>query len=570
MIEKNIYKNNIKIKYNKSKMILIFISIILAMLFLNVSYAQSESIESIDVYATIMKNGDIMVSQKWKTYTNTGTEYYIPFSNLNGMEITNFHVSDLNGEYQNIGTNWDIDASFEEKARKCGINTNTTKNDFELCFGKSVRGENIYTVNFTYKNAVRSFSDYDGFNIMFINRDMEPAPKNISVNLQLEDGIPLSKENAGIWAFGYNGEIQFNEGKVVAKNIDSFTSNSSVIIMMKFNKGLLNPVGITSNESFDTMKERALKNSKYNNYKKESNFEIFSRFFPFIIMWMLMLGGAKRMNKTLVKGKGVTRKKYPYWREKIYDANILLLHLTQTGESFKNLVSAQMLKWIKQGVIEITKQEIEVKKILSTTTKTEDVIHILKTPEFKSEFEEDFFEYLLIAKGDKNYTRKEDLKRIIRDDSEVFSTLITNAKIEARKIAYENGYIDKNIRNFKLTEKGIEEAERYYGYTHFLDDFTLMNEKESIEVHIWDEILIIATAIGKGEKVLKEFKEIAPDYEFANGIDTYNTWIILNSYSNTAYNAYTYTQSSYNGYGGFSSFSGGGGFSGGGSGGGGR
>lgn len=568
MIGKNIYKNNMKIKYNKSKMILIFISIILTMLFLNVSYAQSESIESIDVYATIMKNGDIMVSQKWKTYTNKGTEYYIPFSNLNGMEITNFHVSDLNGEYQNIGTNWDIDASFEEKARKCGINTNTTKNDFELCFGKSVRGENIYTVNFTYKNAVRSFSDYDGFNIMFINRDMEPAPKNVSVNLQLEDGTPLSKENAGIWAFGYNGEIIFDEGKAVAKNTSSFTSNSSVIIMMKFNKGLLNPVGITSNESFDTMKSEAIENSKYNNYKKEGNFENFSRFFPFIIMWILMLGGAIKIDKTLVKGKGVTRKKYPYWREKIYDANILLLHLTQTGESFKNLISAQMLKWIKQGVIEITKQEIEVRKILSTTTKTEDVIHILKNPEFESEFEEDFFEYLIIAKGDKDYTRKEDLKRIIREDSEVFSALITNAKIEARKLAYENGYIDKNIRKFKLTEKGIEEAERYYGYTHFLDDFTLMNEKQSIEVHIWDEILIIATAIGKGEKVLKEFKEIAPDYEFANGIDTYNTWIILNSYSDTAYN--TYTQSSYNGYGGSSSFSGGGGFSGGGSGGGGR
>lgn len=566
-------KNNNYKKYNM--MIYMIMAIVLLALFFNISYAKSESIESIDVYATITKEGDIKVNQRWKTTTNTGTEYYIPMSNLGNMEITDFHVSDIYGDYENMGTYWNVNASFEQKSRKYGINQNAKGSDFELCFGKSVRGTNMYNVEFTYRNAITSFDDFNAFNIMFINKNMDPAPKNISVTLQMEDGTRLSKENAGIWAFGYNGDIQFKDGKVIAKNTSKFDARSSVIIMMKLNKSLTNTPKYSSNASFESMKARALENSKYEEYKKKGNrvdlFPIFQYLIYAFFIFLSIFKSASNGEKTLLKGKGVDKKKYPYWRDDIYEANILMLHLTQTNNAFKYLLSAQMLKWIKDGVILIQKDKIEVNKLLGTKEVEEDVIHILKQPEFESEFEEDFFRYLILAKGEKDYARKDDLKKLIEEDSEVFSAMITNAKAEARRLANVKGYIDSGRKKFNLTEKGIEEAEKYYGYVRFLDDFTLMAEKESIEVHIWDEILIIATAIGKGEKVLKEFKEIAPDYEFANSIDIYDTWFIVNSYTNSAYSTYsTYTSSSYSGYGGSSSFSGGGGFSGGGSGGGGR
>ena len=48
-------------------------------------------------------------------------------------------MSDADGEYTSVDE-WNIDASFAEKSRKCGINK--TDEGVELCFGISEYGQN--------------------------------------------------------------------------------------------------------------------------------------------------------------------------------------------------------------------------------------------------------------------------------------------------------------------------------------------------------------------------------------------------------------------------------------------
>jgi len=136
---------------------------------------------------------------------------------------------------------------------------------------------------------------------------------------------------------------------------------------------------------------------------------------------------------------------------------------------------------------------------------------------------------------------------------------------------------------YKFTPSGVEANNKVLGFFKYLQDFTLINERKSAEVHLWQDYLVFAALFGIADKVAKELKDIDPiafesvvNYDF----DTFSTIlhqtrmlssaITLNSYVSTSSGGSFSGTSSWSGGGGGSSFGGGGGFSGGGSGGGSR
>ena len=119
------------------------------------------------------------------------------------------------------------------------------------------------------------------------------------------------------------------------------------------------------------------------------------------------------------------------------------------------------------------------------------------------------------------------------------------------------------------------EAENLQGLKKYLKKFTLIKEKEPIEVHLWNEYLIFAQMFGIAKEVAKQFEKLYPEiskYMSEYGYD-YNTMYFLYNVSNTgmksANSAKARAESYSSGGGGFSSGGGGGGSFGGGGGGGG-
>lgn len=118
-----------------------------------------------------------------------------------------------------------------------------------------------------------------------------------------------------------------------------------------------------------------------------------------------------------------------------------------------------------------------------------------------------------------------------------------------------------------------EDLEHVYGLYLFLIDENNMKEKETIEVHLWDEYLMFASILGIADRVQDQLKIVCPEYEQMN-YDYYQSSIISRAF---IYNAVMSSDRAYrtansgsasSGGGGFSSFGGGGGgFSGGGGGG---
>lgn len=137
----------------------------------------------------------------------------------------------------------------------------------------------------------------------------------------------------------------------------------------------------------------------------------------------------------------------------------------------------------------------------------------------------------------------------------------------------------KYLYGSAYTPAGQSEARKLLGLKKFLQDFTLMGEKDTIEVILWQDYMVYGALFGIADKVAEQLRDINPDL-FAEVMDyDYMTMhqllfqtrllsaAITNSKASVAAEA---AQQSARGFGGGTSFGGGGGFSGGGFGGGSR
>ena len=65
-----------------------------------------------------------------------------------------------------------------------------------------------------------------------------------------------------------------------------------------------------------------------------------------------------------------------------------------------------------------------------------------------------------------------------------------------------------------LTQKGLDEQKQWEGLKRYMEDFSMLNEREVPELVLWEKYLVYETLFGNAEKVLKQLKVVYP--EFAN------------------------------------------------------
>lgn len=569
------------------------------------AYAASDSIDSIDIKATLMDDGALMVTEVWKATPMTGTEFYIPKTNMRDIVTTDFKVSDESGQYETVN-NWNVDASFDEKARKCGINE--TSDGIELCFGKSDLNKNkTYTLTYTMRNAAQSFDDMDGFNIRFVNDQMDPAPNKVSFELSLEGG-EINEDNARVWGFGSSADIVFEGGKVIVHEINDFGPANHLTVLFGLNKSVINPISIGSG-TFEEMKERAMQGSDYYDREEEipenanedydnddyyypdyntgNNFNnvFFVRspiFLPIILVFIasiisMIVSGIKKLR---INSENSLPRDVEYWRDLPMKGNILLnsgIYSVNESLSVTNVVAAYFLKWIKDGNIELVKEKF-TKGLIFKKDVLEDCFKIVRVPQTEDVMEEQLYKLITSASGDDLVLRNDELTRAFNRGSVAENFVKSYNKnaistAERLDLVYKKpGFLLSSYDVF--TERGREEAIKQKGFIKFLKDFTLINEREAVEVALWDEYLVLAALFGLGEKVLEKFKDIDPNYTYAgySGMDPVLMYHVVNNIGTSVNRAYQSSRSSSasHGGGGGMSFGGGGGFSAGGSGGGGR
>lgn len=566
-------------------------------------YAASDSIESIDIKATLMDDGSLMVTEVWRARPETGTEFYIPKENMRDIVITDFKVSDEMGAYETI-ENWNVDASFDEKARKCGINETST--GLELCFGKSeLYKDKTYTLSYKMQNAAQSFDDMDGFNIRFVNDQMNPAPEKVSFELSLENG-EITEENARVWGFGSNADIVFENGKVVVHEINDFGPANHLTVLFGLNKDIIHPISVGSG-TFDDLKNKALEGSDYYERDEETvpedadeaeddiDPEFNGGFFrklkratnlimgPLRLAFIAIVTGFASMlfRNSIKKKKTCLPEDVDYYRDLPIDGSIILNNFIYShfhSFSVRNLVAAYFLKWIKDGNIEVIKEKFK-KGFIFKRDIVEDCFAIIKEPANADSMERELFDLIEMASGEDRILRNAELtKAFDKGDKATYFVQkykdISSLESEKARLSTQETRL-VFFKYDKLTMRGREEAIKQKGFIKFLKDFTLINEREAVEVALWDDYLVLAALFGLGEKVLEKFKMINPDYTYAgySGMDPLVMYHVVNRLGTSmshVYENHASSSSSSSGGGGSMSFGGGGGFSAGGSGGGGR
>ena len=535
----------------------------------SVAFAKN-NVSEIDIDVTIRDDGSAYIVQNWNGTFDEGTENYIPI-NTEDIEITDFKVSDKDGAYTFV-EDWDVDWGFSEKSQKCGINE--TYDGVELCFGISEYGEMRYAIEYIVKDFIKGYTDYDGCNFMFINPDMSTFPTDGHITITLQNGTELNEDNAGIWGFGYDGYVEFQDGKVNAYTSSALKGDNSMIIMLRMNKGIVSPK-TNIDDSFETVKDKAFEGSDYENYDEEySDATLFETILGFIIMFGFWGGIIWFISFFFKRKKAIKKfnKECGYFRDVPNGGKIEVSHyLAQNFDVAGNeslIIGALILSMINKGCIEPEKEE---KVGLFGKVKESVNLKLVKEPDTVAELT--MYNLLLESAGEDGILQEKELEKYSYKNPEKINNIVKSIRNAGEQEFITLGGFIKGAGNCikNLSDKGKEELSEVVGLKKYLDEFTLIAEREITETVIWKEYMVYATLFGIADKVLEQFKKVYP--ENIPEFETYNRNVII---------AHSYYRSMYyqsqramqarrtSGGGGRASFGGGGGFSGGGRGGGSR
>lgn len=531
------------------------------------------NLSEIDISVNVFEDGSARIVQNWQGEFDEGTENYIPIS-TDDIAVSDLKVSDEKGLYALID-NWDVDAGFDEKSRKCGINE--TSDGVELCFGISDYGKKEYCIEYTVTDFIKSYRDFDGTNFMFVNPGMNTFPTLGYITIKMENGMGLNEHNAGIWGFGFDGEVGFQDDAAQAWTGTELSGDDFMIVMLQLNKGIIFP-STSVDKTFEDVKNNAFEGSDYGyDYGYTEDDEDIG-FFDYVIGFLVLLVLPLLLILFLVfliKRKCELRKFFKgvgYFRDIPNGGRLEISHFLVQNYDVANedslIIGALMLSMINKGLIEPLPEESTG---LFGKVKQSVNLKLLTEPDNKAELS--LYHILKAASGEDGILQEKELEKYSYRHPEAINSIIKNTRTDGEDtFALEGGFLDGSGNRIKdLTDKGKEALSEVAGLKKYLEDFSLIAEREIGEVTIWKDYMVYATLFGIAEKVLKQLENVYPDH-----IPEFNSYgrnvIIANSYYRSMYHSSqrAIQQQRTGGAGGRASIGGGGGFSGGGRGGGSR
>ena len=548
------------------------------------------TVRSVDVKAMLDSLGNARICETWSVNIDSSdSEWYLSLSNLGNGRISNLGVRDLvDGSVYLTEDSWNVDRTRSLKAGKCGI-VRKGSDSYELCWGVTSNGEHLWEVSYDYENLVTAFSDSCAFNHMFISDGLASPPRSARVEISFP-GKEITDSIASIWSFGYDGEIAYRDGCIVAESDGALRNDEGIIVMAAFDRSLFSTSN-TSEDSFSVMKNRAFEGSDYITEKsRTSPLEgllvivvllfaavaliiiycmgqviaslglTFLIFFVIPIAWSTVTLFPLRMylkrrkllrgrpySRDIPEGRNLTR--VPYILDR-YSYNILA-----TPEDWDNkLTAAYLVRLIEQDAIYIDKTAVDKGQI-------KPLLHVRKGwtlqpgvySEADSEAMTDLYKIIKEASGSDFILQDGELKAF--------------KKQEGLKLV-KDYYQRRKLDGFG---SGADEDAGIMGLEAYLKDFTIMPERDIPEVALWGEYLAYATVFGIADKVMGSMRQMAPDYPLLDKVcDEGGEYILrgqlldevchgIYKLKNEAVKKEKAASSSGNGYGGYSSRSSGGG-----------
>lgn len=493
--------------------------------FILIGNVEANSFNSINMDIYIDKNGNAHVTEIWDYTADSGTENYHSYKNIGNSKFTDFTVKEGNNVYTTLSS-WDVDASFNSKAYKCGINY--VSNGVELCFGISSYGRHTYSLSYTITNFVSNLTDSQ----MAYWELIPSGSVKKDVYIKIYSDFDYSND-LPVWGYGnYGGTCYVYDGYIEMQPDGKLDSDEYMTILIKFPSNTFNTSN-TLNKDFDyyyNMAEEGATN--YSDTSSNAMFYVISLFFPIVFIIIISIyiavSGANKSNKIAFGMAGnKVPKDVPFYRDIPCKGDIFRAYFIAYNYNLMkkktDLLGAILLKWLKESKVKV--QKAEVGKII----KKEDTCIILENAmDFENRFEEELFNMFYESSKDGILEKKEFEKWCSRNYSRILNWFDNVLNYERDHLVREGKISVQEVTTLKIfkskkyiaNDSLMEEAKELKGLKNFLEEFTLIKEREAIEVTLFEDYLIFAQILGIAKKVANQFKKLYPevienyDYDF--------------------------------------------------------
>lgn len=222
------------------KIIFMLFCFIFVLGFNNYVKAESSMIDSIDINVKINEDGSANITEVWNVEIYDIDQLSKSYFNLNTSEIKDLVVVNENKQKFEFVSNWNNEASREEKLNKCGLYINKEDGETAICFGTGENGKHVYAFKYTITNFVKQKSNYQSLNFKFLQSHMEILPKSAKITIEADK--VFKEKNIDFEGLGFDGESKIEDGKFIFNAPDGLKEDDYMEVSIDFNEDIFSIV----------------------------------------------------------------------------------------------------------------------------------------------------------------------------------------------------------------------------------------------------------------------------------------------------------------------------------------
>lgn len=609
-----------KHKIIKMLILLAFISICFPLISNASSYLY---LNQLDFQAQINADGSMNVKETWnidiedtntlfKTFKTDDSKY----SAITDVKVTNV----TRGQYKKLKQ---INNYMYHVSKDCYYGLKNSDGDFEIAWNVDLENDSerrTYQVEYKVLDAIAKYNDCAELYWQFLGKEASVSAKSITGTILLPASAEV-KDEIRVWAHSkdLNGTIYATDFNKVEFELDQYRAGRYVEVRVLFPTSQIQNTQRVYHK--DILQEAISEETKWadeanrqRDFNKKATIAILAiGAIISIFIGIFFLKKIKKYKEILNQlHKFEPTNKLEYFRElpdkEATPGEAVFLHEKQYSEftsSFGKIFAATMLDLTLKKCISLELDSNKKGKdaILIKLLKEED--DILKTDEAN------ILHFLKNAMQSKDVITMKELEKYIQKHVSSIEKIITKTHNLVKDNLAKAKYFDTNAykeyekyyaimivyivfagltmpvltisipllinailcarikkRINVLTQAGVDQQEMWKGLKKYMEEFSLLKEREVPELVLWEKYLVFATAFGIADKVLKQLKLVYPNIEQLDA-NTYAYYHFMyhsnfstnfSNVLNTSIASATYSSGSGSGGG----FSGGGGFGGGG------
>lgn len=578
-------------------------------------------LKNLDFNVVINENGDMEVEETWNIRISDTNTLFKTFEldNSKYSEITDVTVREIDTD----NTEKEFLKIYEEMyhvTKDCYYAMVNSNDMYEIAWGVDIDSTKtkIYKIKYTVKDCITGYDDCAELYWQFIGNDFEIDADMITGTITLPKDA-INKEDIRVWAHGpLQGNIEITSLNTVSFEVPEYEYGKYVEIRLAIPSNMFYDLDRT--EDKDMIENIIIEETEWAeeaNRQREREILI-GKIIGVVLIVVSILLSILLISKIIkyVKILKETPKKKPTTEIEYY-RDFPGENSTAAESAFLYYFDKGGLELDKSKIIAGTLLNLSLKEYIKFDVEDKKTVRVTLLPKVKQkELKEDekiIYDYLGKIKDGNSFTMKEFKKYIEKHSSDFLSEMNKikkatekeqveqkNYDLEERKkynsweakcviyvvlgmfslfaipvavLAIVDAVLAHKIANrFNgLTQKGLDEKEQWKALKKYMEDFSMLDEREVPELVLWEKYLVFATVFGIADKVLEQIKIKYPQIENETNLNstTYmhlmyngslNTNFIktINSSVTKAYTSANYSSGS----GSSGGFSGGGGFGG--------